>query len=281
MRLKMTEQILVFTDLDGTLLDHHTYSHEAALPMLEKIKNANIPLIPTTSKTYAELKILRQQIGLDGPFIIENGAAVYIPQSLFQQAPAQTLLVDGFWVRQFTAPKHHWLKLLNQLKEDFTGCFEHFSSMSIEQISAVTGLNNTEARRAAQRQYGEPILWLGDEKTKQTFIQELELLGASPLQGGRFIHLSGECNKGTALNWLVAEYEVQQPSLTFTSIALGDGENDVAMLEAANIAVRILSPTNPLPKLNRTENLITSTLPGPAGWNECLSQIFLKYLKET
>ena len=72
----MLKNVLIFSDLDGTLLDHHTYSFAPALSMLQKLRSANIPVIPNTSKTFAELTELTQQIGLDGPFIVENGAAV-------------------------------------------------------------------------------------------------------------------------------------------------------------------------------------------------------------
>ena len=33
----------VFTDLDGSLLDHHTYSFESARPALERIREQRIP----------------------------------------------------------------------------------------------------------------------------------------------------------------------------------------------------------------------------------------------
>lgn len=78
---------LVFTDMDGTLLDHHTYSFDAAKPALDALEKKHIPVVPTTSKTFAEMKVLREQIGLNGPFIIENGAAVYIPHGFFKQNP--------------------------------------------------------------------------------------------------------------------------------------------------------------------------------------------------
>jgi mannosyl-3-phosphoglycerate phosphatase len=74
---------LVFTDMDGTLLDHHTYSFEAAKPALSALESKSIPVIPTTSKTFAELQPLRERIGLDGPFIVENGAAIFIPHGFF------------------------------------------------------------------------------------------------------------------------------------------------------------------------------------------------------
>ena len=34
---------LVFTDMDGTLLDHHTYSFEAAKPALKSVRRKRHP----------------------------------------------------------------------------------------------------------------------------------------------------------------------------------------------------------------------------------------------
>lgn len=269
----MTIQHLVFTDMDGTLLDHHTYSHEAAKDMLSRLRQAKIPVIPTTSKTFEEMMVLRKEIGLSGPFIVENGAAIHIPHGFLKAKPANTQWLNEHWVRQFTSKKQHWLSLINRVRTEFEGQFTHFSEMSIEQICDATGLLPEEAQRAAQRQYGEPVLWLGNETQKQRFIDTMRNIGAKPLQGGRFIHISGECDKGAALSWFVKEFNRQYPSVECISIALGDGQNDVAMLEAANYAVRILSPTHEPPVLNKTDNVITSTEMGPAGWSEALAEI--------
>jgi len=270
----MKYQYLVFTDMDGTLLDHHTYSHAEADGMLAQLSEAKIPVIPTTSKTFEELNALRKEIGLTGPFIVENGAAIHIPHGFFKQKPANTQWINGYWVRQFCSKKQYWLSLLKRVEKDFGGLFTHFSAMSTEEIVDATGLTFAEAQRAANRQYGEPVLWKSDEKSKQQFIQALFAIGARPLQGGRFIHVSGDCNKGSALEWFIAEHVRQNPETTCKSIALGDGQNDVAMLEAADYAVRILSPVNEPPVLNKTQNVITSTKTGPAGWTESLIQIF-------
>ena len=132
---------LVFTDMDGTLLDHHTYSFEAAKPALAALDKKNIPVIPTTSKTFAELQPLREDINLTGPFIIENGAAIFIPHGFFKQKPSGTVWVDGYWCKAFISSKNHWIKLLEKISGDFEGSYKQFSKMSIEDIQACTGLD--------------------------------------------------------------------------------------------------------------------------------------------
>lgn len=274
----MTTQYLVFTDMDGTLLDHHTYSHAAALKTLDTLRQARIPVIPTTSKTFEEMEVLRNQIDLAGPFIVENGAAIHIPHGFMRQKPANTQWIANYWVRQFCSKKHYWLTLINRIKPDFEGEFTHFTEMSIEQICDATGLSEEEARRAADRRYGEPVMWLGSESRKQDFIHAMIGVGAKPLQGGRFIHISGDCDKGAALQWMVREFARQYPELDCQSIALGDGQNDVAMLEVADYAVRIRSPNHPVPELQKTQQVFTSTHFGPEGWSEMLDNLITSHL---
>lgn len=269
----MNNKILVFSDLDGTLLDHHTYSFSAALPTLNKLAERNIPVIPTTSKTYAELKQIRLDLGLDTPFIIENGAAIFIPVGFFKTQPTDTVLKNGFWIKEFSNPVSHWRGLLAKLKGEFEGKFTHFASMTNDEIIEATGLSKEQAELASAREYGEPILWLGNDTDKSKFLIALQNLGAKPLQGGRFLHLSGECDKGKALNWLKEIYEFNIPTEAYTTIALGDGQNDVAMLNAADIAVRVLSPVNEPPTLTKENNVHTTKRYGPEGWADSLNQI--------
>ena len=124
--------------------------------------------------------------------------------------------------------------------------------MKEEVISQITGLSLQQALQANTREYGEPISWLGVESAKQVFIQWLEEQGGHVLQGGRFLHLSGFCDKGKALAWLTEEYKKQQvqqdekecTAAALKTIAIGDSENDVAMLEAAGCTNITATPVN-------------------------------------
>jgi len=273
-----TLNTIVFSDLDGTLLDHFTYQSTAAIKTLEQLKGANIPVILNTSKTFAELEIIHRDLALNTPFIVENGAAIYIPVGTFEIKPSDTVTVGNYWVKSFCLPRKHWLTLLSEQTDDFTQFYKGFSAISAPTLSQVTGLTLEEAERAKQREYGEPIQWLGDEKTKARFIEHLINLGANVVQGGRFIHVGGYCDKGQALIWLTEQYRENFNTPSILTFALGDGENDTAMLEAADIAVQIRSPVHNFPKLYRQFKVTRTQQFGPEGWSEAIQVLLAKQL---
>lgn len=269
----MNKEWIIFTDLDGSLLDHENYSHKAADELLQELQQHKIPLILTTSKTRAEVMSIRAELHNQHPFIIENGAAIFIPQGYFPTKPKGCIALDDFWVFSFCETRNHWLALLNKAKEIFPHDFSHFSAMKEEVISEMTGLSIEQAQQANDREYGEPISWLVGDEDKKNFILWLQEQGGHVLQGGRFLHLSGTCDKGNALAWLTQEYKTQGVFAHAKTIAIGDSGNDIAMLEQADLALIIRSPVHAPPKLKRLRGFFTSEEFGPRGWNSGLRKI--------
>lgn len=266
---------LIFTDLDGTLLDHHTYSFDAAIPTLKHLGKVDIPVIATTSKTYEEVIGLYDALDISGPFIIENGAAIFIPKHFFPTQPEQTIAQGDYWLKTFSQPRENYIAVVEKLVDEFGHAFRSFYQMTANEIAEVTNLSIASAKLANLRQFGEPVLWRGSDKEKQAFIKEAKKLGANILIGGRFIHVCGDCDKGKALHWLTREYQRQFKLSKTTAIALGDSGNDIAMLEAADIAVQIKSPTHSYPILDQCKvSFVYQTQGfGPVGWSEALSFI--------
>lgn len=272
----ISEQVIVFTDLDGTLLDHFTYQATAALSTIKQLQKANIPIIINTSKTLAELDIINKVLGINTPFIIENGAAIYMPKSSFSHQPIGTVEVGDYWVKSFSLPRQHWVNVIKNNTVDFKAFYQGFSTLSAQQLSEMTGLTIAEAKRAKLREFGEPIHWLGDQKSKNKFIDILLSFGANVLEGGRFIHISDHCDKGQALVWLTNQYQVNNPNMSLRTIALGDGNNDIAMLEVADIAVQVRSPVHEFPLLERQKNTMKTEKFGPVGWAAAIQALLFQ-----
>jgi len=271
---KISQPLLVFSDMDGSLLNHHDYNFEAAKPLLLSLSQQQVPVIPCTSKTSAELFSLREVMQSEAPFIIENGAAAYIPIGALLEQPEDTVEQDGYWVKAFTKPRGHWLSLLMQVSAQYEGCYKSFNEMTLAEIMTATQLDERSAGQASQREYGEPVMWLADDEKKRAFVAELTSLGATILQGGRFIHVSGETNKGQALRWLTEQYQsLSLSDKLFKTIAIGDSQNDVAMLEAADIALLIPSPVHDLPALNRESGVYVAEQVAPEGWKQGIETI--------
>lgn len=279
-------QILIFTDLDGSLLDHNNYSFEPAVPLLQELDERSIPVICCTSKTLAELLPLRESLNNRHPFIVENGAGVFIPKAYFAGLDARELLdteeqwpqlmsdIEGYWGFSFCQSRAHWQRLLQQLPPNMQSNYRSFQSMGAQGIVEATGLTIEKAEQANQRLFSEPLLWLDSEEVKGSMAKQLKQQGANVLQGGRFMHISGACNKATALNWLAALYK-RNCSAPISSIAIGDSDNDISMLEVADRALVIRSPAHAPPQLERSEQVYLSNAFGPDGWVEGI-QFFLQ-----
>lgn len=263
-----SETFLVFTDLDGSLLDHNTYSYLDARPQLYALERLGIPLIPATSKTRVEIETLRTELGNTGPFIIENGAAVFLPVGYFPAQPENTVLRDGYWVHEMSAPRQRWVDLLAELSGQFQEEFDYFHRAGPAGIALLTNLSLAQAQQANQREYSEPVHWRGSPERKLEFVAALEQRGASVLQGGRFLSVSGDCDKGRALCWLRQLFQRAQPERDCHDLAIGDSRNDCAMLEAAETALLVRSPVHDFPTLQRTSGVLHSEDYGPAGWAE-------------
>ena len=122
--LIMQKKIL-FTDLDGTLMDEQTYSFQPALPALQRLKLMDVPIIPCTSKTSNEVIEIMNRMGLSGPFIVENGSAIFYPEGYFEYDHPRASILGH---RQLVLGVHYndILSFFNTLEEKFKlhGCVQ-------------------------------------------------------------------------------------------------------------------------------------------------------------
>ncbi len=252
--------LLVFTDLDGSLMEHETYSIEAARPALEILAQREFSLIMNSSKTSAEIESLQSKLGLANPYICENGAAL---MNLGDMIAGTDKMIFG-------QPQSQWLAQIHALRESNHYHFEGFSDWSALKLSELCGLSNAEAALAKQRQFSEPVLWHDSAAAKNRFEEQLQGLGLQLMEGGRFYSVQGKHDKAAAMNWLSEHYACDDDLVT---VALGDSPNDTAMLAAADIAVVIKSPKSQGIELQGHNRVIRTERPGPAGWQDAMQEI--------
>ena len=258
--------IIIFTDLDGTLLDHNSYGWQKAEPALRLCRERRIPLIPVSSKTRAEIRALQQELGLSSPFISENGGGIFFPKEGEYPHPSDAILSHG--VRKWSmGPAYGFLvKALKEIRDELGWKIRGFSEMTPEEISSITGLGLASARLASQREYDEPFVLMEEGGCDMDALNHAaSKKGLRITKGGRFYHLHGKSDKGEAMGRLVAWYRTYHPSLL--TIALGDSPVDFSMLERADYPVLIRS-SNQYPELQKMiPRLRVTQESGPKGWN--------------
>lgn len=249
--------MIIFTDLDGTLLNHHSYDYQAVLPVLERLKSFQIPVILNSSKTLSELDEWQTKLELNTPMIAENGGVMRISSN---QEPYKKV--------QLGVSYEHIRSVLKHIRVEFDWQFEGFGDWSLADVMNHTQLHSKQALKAIEREASEPIIWLDTDENLSAFKACLAQHQLTLKQGGRFYHVMGHHDKATAMKVLLNQfYDVPTSQVV---VALGDSENDRDMLDYADYAIVI--PNNPN-KVFDYPSYFKITQTAPEGWLEAMEKL--------
>jgi mannosyl-3-phosphoglycerate phosphatase len=261
-------RFIVFTDLDGTLLDD-TYSYEAARPALNALQQHGIPLVLVSSKTRAEIERLRTRMGHHDPFIVENGGALLIPQGwpgdraeISSVAPHQVIVLG--------TPYPVIRAALKEMSQSLRVTLKGFGDMTVEDIVRLSGLSPDEARLAQTREYDEPFNVSDGHVTLPDLREAATRHGLTCTKGGGFYHLLGPTDKGKACRHLIESYSRRVQPQNVRTVGIGDSLNDRSMLAEVDIPILVQRPDGSyapdvnVPALRRAAGV------GPVGWNNAL-----------
>jgi mannosyl-3-phosphoglycerate phosphatase len=265
---------VVFTDLNGSLLDGETYSFASAMQALDALRAREIPLILVSSKTRAEMEPLRRRLNHQDPFIVENGAAVFVPQGLFDFPLERARTKSSYDVIELGLPYYMLRDVLKQIEDAVETPLPGFGDLSVDDIMHLTSLSRTDAALAKMREYDEPFLLEGPSALKEEVCRQIVIRGLRWTKGGRLFHLTGENDKGEAAERLLRCYQRQRRLLNkpgrIETIGIGDSVNDAPLLAVVDHPVLVqksdgsYDPDIHLPGLIRAPGI------GPAGWNKAV-----------
>ncbi len=262
---------IIFTDLDGTLLDHNSYQHAEAIPALEFIKNNGIPLILTSSKTKTEMQGYQQSMGIENfPFIVENGSAVYTNSNYFQ-TESQKEKIENLDCYKLGNTYSNIVNVLRIISKKYDYKIYGFHNTDKNEIIKRTQLSAKDVDLAMQREFSVPLFF--DDKAKDILLKEIDLYNLQLLFGGRFMHILGKTDKGRALTLVRQGFMKKYQSETLKTIAIGDTLNDVAMLKEADMKILVKRHNDDYDNRVQIDNLIYSPYIGPKGWNHSILDI--------
>lgn len=239
----MSSQV-VFTDLDGTLLDLETYSFQASAPAVKQLQNEGTPVIFCSSKTRVEQEQLRSALGVKDPFIVENGSAIFIPSGYFKNVDIPHEQINGYQVIKLGQSADIIVSTIEEYRSKFPFSYWGYQDLSLPEISEITSLTQQDATKASTRDFSETLIKGNFEAVEfHHFCLAMELRGIACIHGSKFVTVMGKfADKGKAVKLLNQLYETNWGTKA-TSIGIGDSGNDLPMLEAVDRPYLVQKPS--------------------------------------
>ena len=269
-------QGVVFTDIDGTLIDIFTGQFDATRLLVKKLTESKIPLILCSSKTKVEQELIREEAELSEPFIVENGGAIFLPLSYFDGTlNFKARKTDNYQVIELGKPAAIIMSKLKELRENYDLDFRAASEMSIDELCKIALMEKEAALRMIQREYGETIVEINNRDFNK-FVTKVEDIGLKVISGGRFMDVTGGNNKGTAVKVLINlfKYKYKNKVVFF---GIGDSPNDESMLQLVDFPM-LVQRTDGTWQSSHIEKIMRLKGVGPEGWKLAFNEI-MNYFK--
>ncbi|MBL7032290.1 MAG: HAD-IIB family hydrolase [Nitrospira sp.] len=266
-------ELIIFTDLDGTLLNS-SYSFDKALPALKLINEKRVPLIICSSKTSAEIEVIRKNLQNHHPFVSENGGGIYIPKnSKCQIANAKYAIeeLDKYYLIKIGADYADLRTALAEIRDegfDVRG----FGDMSSGEVAELTGLNESDAELAKIRQFDETFIFEGSEASVEDLKERINSRGFNYTQG-EYFHIMGNSDKGRAVEILKMLYKTEDANVI--TAAFGDSLNDIEMLNNVDRSFLVQKEDGSYNRqvLDEVKGCIKVDGIGPVGWNKAVIEL--------
>ncbi len=257
------DKVVIFTDLDGSLLDYHTYSSELVAPVVARLKQAGVAIVFCSSKTRSEQEVYRRRLGIADPFIVEDGGAIFIKPDYFHFTYKYDRIIDGYQVIELGMPYDKIKQILERVRQQHKLNFTGFGDMDTAQVAAATGLDLALAELARKREYEETLILTGPDSETVLILKHIEAAGLRWTKGTRFYGVIGDNDKGMAAKILMKLFKQKLNGIK--TIGIGDSLNDLPMLTEVDFPVLVQKPGGrweeiDLPGLKRAAGV------GPEGW---------------
>ena len=269
-------QKVIFTDIDGTILDN-TGGYGETPKLIRSLIKSSVPVILCSAKTLAEQNRVRKQIGLADPFIVENGGAIIIEKDYFNHSyilgnyPVKER--DDDYIVELGKPATKIRELLNDIRKNFNINFRGVADISIQELSSITNLSAEHAKEMAHREYGETILQI-EKRDLDRLTRIAREMDLSLIHGGRFFDVTMGNDKGKAVEILVNLFKKKYDH-NVTFFGIGDSENDASMLGHMDFPLLVQKQDGSWSNV-KVNRIIRVPGIGPKGWALAYDDIFTK-----
>jgi len=271
---------LIFTALDGALIDPRTDAFAGAEESLSELERRKIPFVLLTSRTRDEIEPIRRKLGHNHPFVTENGGGIFFPDGYFSLKIPGVVRTARYLSIALGRPYAEVCEALDDIAEESAVGVAGFHHMNLREVAENTGLRSRSAELARAREFDEPFYFTSDDDRAITrFVEAAHERGFDTRRGPTFWHLSAGCDAARAVRTLAQLFR-QAARSKLRLVGIGAGEDDLPWLREVDQAILLpgsRGPDRPSKGIeaapSRRKAMVKSELPGPAGWNEAILNI--------